>query len=455
MRCWGRNCTSPSCGADRWDAPDSSSRMDAGAEARLTLISAPAGFGKTTLLAAWLPRQPPRTAPWRGSPSTRRTANPPRSGPTWSPRCRRRCPASVPSALPLLQSAPPPIETVLTTVLNELAAAPDDVWLVLDDYHLVDGPDIRDGMTFLLEHLPPHVHLVISTRADPLLPLARLRARGELVEIRAADLRFTPDEAAAYLNDVTGLDLAAGRHRRAGGANRRLDRRAPARRDLHAGTRRTSADSSPGSPATTATSSTTWSRRCCGINPTRFANSCCTRRFSTGSPGRCVTPSPAATTAASCSSRWSAPTCSSSPWTIGGSGTATTTCSPTCCGRTCSAEQPDQVPLLHQRASQWYERHDLAEEAVRHALAGAGLRPRGAPRWSWPRRRSAGTGRKRCCSAGCRHCPTTPSGAARCSASSTDTMLMVSGDLDAVEARLDDAERALAAVPDGAGASVG
>ena len=110
--------------------------------------------------------------------------------------------------LPLLQSAQPPIETVLAAVLNELAAAPNDVDLVLDDYHLVDGPDLRDGMTFLLEHLPPHVHLVISSRADPLLPLARLRARGELVEVRAADLRFTPDEVATYLNDVIGLDLA-------------------------------------------------------------------------------------------------------------------------------------------------------------------------------------------------------------------------------------------------------
>ena len=74
--------------------------------------------------------------------------------------------------------------------------------LVLDDYHLVDGPDIGAGVTFLLEHLPPNVHLVISTRADPALPLSRLRARGELVEIRAGDLRFTSDEVADYLNAV-------------------------------------------------------------------------------------------------------------------------------------------------------------------------------------------------------------------------------------------------------------
>ena len=81
--------------------------------------------------------------------------------------------------------------------------------MVLDDYHLVDGPDIGAGVTFLLEHLPPNVHLVISTRADPALPLSRLRARGELVEIRAGDLRFTSDEVAEYLNAVDGLSLNA------------------------------------------------------------------------------------------------------------------------------------------------------------------------------------------------------------------------------------------------------
>ena len=78
---------------------------------------------------------------------------------------------------------------------------------MLDDYHLIDAQEIHDGVAFLLEHLPPEVHVVIATRADPGFPLARLRARGELEEIRAADLRFTTDEAVAYLNDVMGLDL--------------------------------------------------------------------------------------------------------------------------------------------------------------------------------------------------------------------------------------------------------
>ena len=182
-------------------------RLSRGSDARLTLISAPAGFGKTTLLTAWLAAAATenRAVAWLSlDESDRQPAT------FWTyliTALQTAVPGIGADALPLLQSAQPPIETVLAAVLNELAAVPNDIDLVLDDYHLVDGPDLRDGMTFLLEHLPPHVHLVISSRADPLLPLARLRARGELVEVRAADLRFTPDEVAAYLNDVIGLDL--------------------------------------------------------------------------------------------------------------------------------------------------------------------------------------------------------------------------------------------------------
>ena len=95
------------------------------------------------------------------------------------------------------------------TLLNDLDAISDDVVLVLDDYHVIGARDVQNGMAFLLEHLPPRIHLVIASRADPALPLARLRGRGELAEIRAADLRFTPGEAAAYLNEVMGLVLTA------------------------------------------------------------------------------------------------------------------------------------------------------------------------------------------------------------------------------------------------------
>jgi LuxR family maltose regulon positive regulatory protein len=113
------------------------------------------------------------------------------------------------SALSLLQPPQPPIDAILTMLLNDLHTVPDDVVLVLDDYHLIDAGEVQDGTAFLLEHLPPQIHLVIAGRADP-ESLARLRGRGELVEVHAADLRFTPDEAAAYLNEAMGLELTVG-----------------------------------------------------------------------------------------------------------------------------------------------------------------------------------------------------------------------------------------------------
>jgi LuxR family maltose regulon positive regulatory protein len=188
--------------------PRLSERLRRAAVSRLTLVSAPAGFGKTTLLAEWLAASPAgRSVAWLSLDESDRQA-----ASYWTyviTALQTVAPGVGTNAVPLLQSGQPPIETVLTTVLNELGTVPDDLYLVLDDYHLVDGPHVRAGMAFLVEHLPPQLHLVVSTRADPELPLARLRAGGELVEIRAADLRFTLDEAAAYLNDVTGLELAA------------------------------------------------------------------------------------------------------------------------------------------------------------------------------------------------------------------------------------------------------
>ena len=189
--------------------PRLSERLSRGARSRLMLVSAPAGFGKTTLLSAWLaaPAAEERPVAWL---SLEASDSQPRVFWTYVITALQAVvPAVGVDALPLLQSAQSPIETVLATLLNELDAVPNDMYLVLDDYHLVDGPDVEAGMVFLLEHLPSHVHLVISSRADPALPLARLRARGELVEIRAVDLRFTLDEATDYLNEVAGLDLAA------------------------------------------------------------------------------------------------------------------------------------------------------------------------------------------------------------------------------------------------------
>ncbi len=190
--------------------PRLSARLGHGVESKLTLISAPAGFGKSTLLAEWLGSRSAEqgSVAWL---SLDEGDNDPRS--FWSYLIRALqtvAPGLAASALSLVQGPQsPPIEAILAALLNELSAVRADIVLVLDDYHMVDVHDVQDGMAFLLEHLPAQLHLVITTRADPALPLARLRARGELVEIRAADLRFTPDEAEAYLNGMMGLDLAA------------------------------------------------------------------------------------------------------------------------------------------------------------------------------------------------------------------------------------------------------
>jgi LuxR family transcriptional regulator, maltose regulon positive regulatory protein len=187
-------------------------RLDRAAESRLTLISAPAGFGKTTLLAEWLSSDTDASDEGRRVAWLSLDEGDSESTSFWTyviTALQAAVPGVGASALPLLQSARPPIETVLTMVVNHLSAVPHDIYLVLDDYHLVDGPDVQAGMAFLLDHLPPRTHLVVSTRADPALPLARLRARGELLEVRAADLRFTGTEVAAYLNDAAGLELAA------------------------------------------------------------------------------------------------------------------------------------------------------------------------------------------------------------------------------------------------------
>ncbi len=109
----------------------------------------------------------------------------------------------------MLQSQKPPAtEVVLTPLINEIATIPDKIIFVLDDYHLIDAQLIHDALSFLLENLPPHMHLVITTREDPHLPLSRLRAKDQLTELRAADLRFTSSEAAEFLNHTMGLNLS-------------------------------------------------------------------------------------------------------------------------------------------------------------------------------------------------------------------------------------------------------
>ncbi|MGH3154553.1 MAG: BTAD domain-containing putative transcriptional regulator, partial [Streptosporangiaceae bacterium] len=193
--------------------PRLAERLERGSASTLVLVSAPAGFGKTTLLTEWLAAGPAAPADRRLAAllSLDRGDNDLSSFWTYViAALRTAAPGVGEHALALLQaSRPQPIETMLTTLLNDLSTVAGDIVLVLDDYHVIDAREVQDGMAFLLDHLPPGLHVVIASRADPALPLARLRARGELAEIRAAELRFTPDEAAAYLNELMGLRLTA------------------------------------------------------------------------------------------------------------------------------------------------------------------------------------------------------------------------------------------------------
>ena len=174
-------------------------RLDQGAERKLTLVSAAAGFGKSTVLAEWLAATPAseRSAAWV---SLGPSDNDPALFWAYLIAALQTVRSGVgDSALSLLHSPqPPPIEALLGTLLNELNTISHDLVLVLDDYQLIDAQPVHDGVSFLLDHLPPQIHLVISSRSDPPLPLAGLRGRGELTELRAADIRFTPDEAAAF-----------------------------------------------------------------------------------------------------------------------------------------------------------------------------------------------------------------------------------------------------------------
>ena len=190
-------------------------RLNEGLARKLTLVSAPAGFGKTTLICEWV-ADLERPIAWlsldnQDSDITRFLTYVVAALQTLSLSGAEGSASSFgQEVLALLQSPqPPPIETTLTVLLNELAVSPDDFILVLDDYHDLDAVPIDQALAFLLEHLPPQMHLVIATREDPQLPLARLRAQSQLTELRATDLRFTPDEAADFLNQVMALHLSS------------------------------------------------------------------------------------------------------------------------------------------------------------------------------------------------------------------------------------------------------
>ena len=185
-----------------------SGRIEEALERKLTVVSAPAGFGKSTLLSTWVAAasQGDRRVAWLSLDS--RDDDPARFWRYFVTALSRLDPGCGETALALLSSPQAPqVVTVLTTVLNDLDILTGEVVLVLDDYHLIASDSIHEPLGFLLEHLPPGVHLVIATRADPPLPLSRLREQGELLELRAQDLRFGPEDAMAYFGQM-GLDLS-------------------------------------------------------------------------------------------------------------------------------------------------------------------------------------------------------------------------------------------------------
>ncbi|MBN1304240.1 MAG: tetratricopeptide repeat protein [Anaerolineales bacterium] len=171
---------------------------------QLTLVSAPAGYGKTTLLATWI-RKSEWEAAWLSLDE----------GDNDAARFISHLTAALQTLRPEIEDANLPqsmqtamIKPVLTSLINSTASDPSPVLLVLDDYHLIQSHPIHEALTFVLEHIPPHMHLVISSRADPPLPIARLRACAQITELRLNDLRFTIEEAKQFLEKILGIELS-------------------------------------------------------------------------------------------------------------------------------------------------------------------------------------------------------------------------------------------------------
>ncbi|MGM0879660.1 MAG: LuxR C-terminal-related transcriptional regulator [Bacillota bacterium] len=183
-------------------------RLNEGLHRKLTLISASAGFGKTTLVSEWIAGCE-RPVAWL---SLDERDNDPARLLTYLVAALKTIAASIgEGVLAVLQSPqqPLPTESILTILLNEITTIPDNFLLVLDDFHVINAKPVNHAITFLLEHMPPQMHVVINSREEPNLPLARLRVRGQLTELRGTDLRFNSFEAAGFLNQVMGLNLSS------------------------------------------------------------------------------------------------------------------------------------------------------------------------------------------------------------------------------------------------------
>lgn len=188
--------------------PNLVKRLNAGLDKKLTLIAAPAGFGKTTLLSEWIP-QSPRCVTWFSLDDG--DNDPTRFWAYFISSLQQLRADLCESALVLLQSPQaPPINSILTVLMNDVLAFQDWFAIVLDDYHLIDSQPIHEALAYLIAHLPANMHVVIATRTDPPLPLARLRGRDKLTELRANDLRFTMDESESFFAQEVGEKLTAG-----------------------------------------------------------------------------------------------------------------------------------------------------------------------------------------------------------------------------------------------------
>jgi LuxR family maltose regulon positive regulatory protein len=175
-------------------------------EGKLTLISAPAGYGKTTLLSQWI-SQIEIPVGWL---TLDQSDNDLGRFLAYIIATLQSINIEVDAQILTLRQPhqTEDVETILIPLINQVAAADSPFALILDDYHLIQSQDIHEVLTYLLDHLPPNMHLIIASRADPPLPLARLRAQGQMAEIRTADLRFSPEEGDSLLNQVQGLKLS-------------------------------------------------------------------------------------------------------------------------------------------------------------------------------------------------------------------------------------------------------
>lgn len=203
--------TPPPMRPDRVQRPRLTQRLAASLDRPLVLISAPAGYGKSTLAAEWYASEIERARPLAWLSLDDDDNDPVRFLTYLISAVAIAGPIQTEDLLALVRSPqPPPPKAILTALIGQIEDIPGRLGLVVDDYHLIAAPSIHDAMIYLLDHLPSRMSLVVTSREDPPFPLAKLRGRGQLTELRADDLRFTPEEVGQFLSQMLGVDLSAG-----------------------------------------------------------------------------------------------------------------------------------------------------------------------------------------------------------------------------------------------------